>query len=79
MGEVTGKLKRPHRLPCECPVCTVSRALRDLDGATNAWVEREAEQEMRLAWLRSEVAAVVRSPLSLLVRRRLRKALEVAS
>lgn len=38
-------------------------------------MEREDERDVRLAYLLDEVEAVVRSPWSALVRRRLRKAL----
>lgn len=64
---------------CTCPVCAVRDALRQLEGAHEAWVEQAGETEMQFAYLRVEVSAVLCSPLSLLVRRRLRRALEVCS
>lgn len=63
---------------CGCPTCTVSKSLRELDTATNAWMEREAEVEMSYVWLLDEVREVLKDPkLPVSARRRLAKALEV--
>jgi hypothetical protein len=72
------EIARPTRKPCACPICVISRSLDALHDATDTWVEREGELEMAHAYLRDEVEAVLGSRLSLGVRRRLRRALEIS-
>jgi hypothetical protein len=60
---------------CRCPICATSRALEAAGAGVDGLVEMGAEAEMALAWLRDEVAAALRRPASVGVRRRLRRAL----
>lgn len=55
---------------CRCPTCTVTRCLRELDVATNVWLERETESNMTLHWLVDEVERFLTRPWTY---RRLRK------
>jgi hypothetical protein len=54
---------------CRCPICATARALDAASAGVDGLVEMAAEAEMALAWLRDEVAAALRRPASVGVRR----------
>lgn len=70
---------------CHCDLCELSRALERgkaaheaIEAGVDAVIEMGAEDSMALSWLLDEVANVIASRRSWLVRKRLRRALAIA-